>query len=238
MKHNLQYAIRVLRRWALIWAMLSVLLFSAAGTTRIASIRAYLVAYAAFLLVAMSAVDPRLARERTSPGPDVVAPRLRLMSGMFFLLTVTTAALAVGRLQILQVPPQMRWFALLLFALSSTLQGWAMIRNHFFSPVVRIQSEHGHHLITAGPYRFVRHPGYLSMCVSIPASAIAIGSWLALIPAGVFVATILWRARIEDEFLRKHLAGYQQYASCVPDALVPRLHRCFEAVPFSEYHDE
>ncbi len=51
---------------------------------------------------------------------------------------------------------------------------------------------------------------------STPASSMAIGSWLALIPAGVFVATILWRARIEDEFLRKHLAGYQQYASCVP----------------------
>ena len=104
MKRNVHYAIRVLRRWALILAMLTVLLFSAAGTTRIASIRAYLVAYAGFLLVAMSAVDPRLARERTSPGPDVVAPHLRLMSGVFFLLTVATAALAVGRLHILAVP--------------------------------------------------------------------------------------------------------------------------------------
>jgi protein-S-isoprenylcysteine O-methyltransferase Ste14 len=37
---------------------------------------------------------------------------------------------------------------------------WAVIVNRFFSPVVRIQQERGHHLITSGPYRFVRHPGY------------------------------------------------------------------------------
>lgn len=238
MKGNVQYALRVLRRWALILAMLSVLLFSAAGTTRLASIRAYLVAYAACLLVAMSAVDPRVARERTNPGPDAVAPHLRFMSGLFFLLTVATAALAVGRLHILAVPTQIRWFGLLLFAVSSPLQAWAMIRNPFFSPVLRIQSEHGHCLVESGPYRFVRHPGYLAMSISIPASAVAIGSWLALIPAGVFVAIILRRARIEDQFLRKHLDGYQQYASRVSGGLIPRLHRRSGAVPISEYHHE
>jgi protein-S-isoprenylcysteine O-methyltransferase Ste14 len=237
MKHSVQYALRVLRRWVLILAMLAILLFSAAGTIRIASIQAYLAAYGAFLFVAMSAVDPRLARERVNPGRDAVAPHLRFMSGLFFLLTVATAAFAVGRLHIMAVPPQLRWFALLLFAMSSALQAWAMIRNSFFSPVLRIQNEHGHHLVESGPYRFVRHPGYLAMCFSIPASAVAIGSWLALIPASIFVAVILRRATTEDEFLRKHLAGYTQYASRVPGALVPRLYRC-GAVPVSEYHHE
>ena len=219
MKPNFHYAIRVLRRWALILGMLAVLLFSAAGTTRIASIRAYLVAYAGFLLVAMSAVNPRLARERTSPGPDAVAPQLRLISGVFFLLTVATAAWAVGRFHILAVPPQIRWFALLLFALSSALQAWAMIRNPFFSPVLRIQSEHGHHLVESGPYRLVRHPGYLAMSISIPASAVAIGSWFALIPATGFLIVIQHRAGIEDKFLRSHLPGYAEYAQRVPSGL-------------------
>lgn len=219
MKRDLQYAIRILRRWTLMLAMLAVLLFSAAGTTRIASIRAYLVAYAVFLLLAMSAVDPRLARERINPGPDVVAPHLRLMSGVFFLLTVATAALAVGRLQILAVPPQIRWFALLLFALRSALQTWAMIRNPFFSPVLRIQSEHGHHLVESGPYRLVRHPGYLAMSISIAASAVAIGSWFALIPATGFLIVIQHRAGIEDKFLRSHLPGYAEYAERVPSGL-------------------
>ena len=219
MRRDFQYAIRVLRRWTLILVTLAILLFSAAGTTRIASIRAYLVAYAVFLLVAMSSVDPRLARERTSPGPDVVAPHLRLMSGVFFLLTVATAALAVGRFHILPVPPPVRWFALLIFAVSSALQAWAMIRNPFFSPVLRIQSEHGHHLVESGPYRFVRHPGYLAMSISIPASAIAIGSWFAVIPATGFLLVIQHRAGIEDKFLRLHLPGYAEYAQRVPSGL-------------------
>lgn len=219
MKQNVQHAIRVLRRWALILAMLAVLLFSAAGTTRIVSIRAYLIVYASFLLFAMSAIDPRLARERASPGPDVVAPHLRVMSGVFFLVTLATAALAVGRLHILAVPPQIRWFALLLFALSSALQAWAMMRNPFFSPVLRIQSEHGHHLVESGPYRLIRHPGYLAMSISIPASAVAIGSWFALIPATGFLLVIQHRAGIEDRFLRLHLPGYAEYALRVPSGL-------------------
>jgi len=218
-KFDSQYRIRVLQRWALILAMLAALLFSAAGTTRIASIRAYLMAYAAFLLLAMSAVDPRLARERTNPGTDVAAPQLRFLSGVFFLLTAATAALAVGRLHLLAVPSQMRWFALLLFALSSALQAWAMIKNPFFSPVLRIQTEHGHHLVEDGPYKLVRHPGYLAMSMSIPASGIAIGSWLALIPATVFVIVIQYRAAIEDEFLKQHLPGYEEYAQRVPSGL-------------------
>ena len=220
MKRNFQYATRVLRRWALILAMLPVLLFSAAGTTHITSIRAYLVAYAVFLLIAMSAVDPRLARERAAPGPDVAAPHLRFLSGALFLLTVAMAALSVGRLHILPVPNQMRWFALLLFALSSALQAWAMIKNPFFSPVLRIQSEHGHHLVESGPYRFIRHPGYLAMCISIPASAIAIGSWLALFPAMAFVIVIQHRAEIEDQFLRTNLSGYAEYAKQVRSGLL------------------
>jgi protein-S-isoprenylcysteine O-methyltransferase Ste14 len=55
--------------------------------------------------------------------------------------------------------------------------------------------------------RFVHHPGYLAMCISAIASAIAIGSYLALIPALAFVFVIHRRARLEDSFLKLNLAG-------------------------------
>ena len=48
-----------------------------------------------------------------------------------------------------------------------------MAANRFFSPVVRIQGERGHHLITAGPYRFLRHPGYVGTII---------GSGIFLVP--------------------------------------------------------
>ena len=141
------------------------------------------------------------------------------------MMTLISASFLVGRTHTLIVPAATRWIALAIFMSSSSLQTWAMISNPFFSPVVRIQPERGHHPVDSGPYRFVRHPGYLAMCMSVPASAVAIGSWLALIPAGTFVAIIIHRTRIEDEFLRKLLSGYEQYAWRVPRAIVPSLYR-------------
>jgi protein-S-isoprenylcysteine O-methyltransferase Ste14 len=213
---------RLLARWATITASLATLLFLAAGTTHIPSIRRYLVVNSALLLVTMLAVDPRLAEERAHPA-NGGSDHLRLAAGFFFLLTLTVAAFTVGRLHFsFNVPTLLRDVALLAYALSGSLQTWAMTVNPFFSPVVRLHTERGHHVITNGPYRFVRHPGYLAMLISAPASALAIGSWIALVPAACFAITVFHRTRTEDEFLRKHLAGYADYANCVPGAFIPR----------------
>ena len=94
-----------------------------------------------------------------------------------------------------------------------------MIVNPFFSPVVRLQPESGHRVITAGPYRFMRHPGYFAMLISIPASALAIGSFIALIPAIGFAWVIHQRTRIEGQFLKTNLPAYQEYTERVPAGL-------------------
>jgi hypothetical protein len=73
--------------------------------------------------------------------------------------------------------------------------------------------------IVSGPYRFVRHPGYLAMCVSAICSAIAIGSYLALIPALAFVFVIHRRARLEDAFLKLNLDGFACYGERVSAGL-------------------
>jgi len=212
--------VRLLIRWAAITTSLSALLFLAAGSTHIASIRRYLVVYSVLLLVTMLAVDPRLAQERVHPANENSDPQ-RFAAGFFFLLTLTVDAFAVGRLHFgLNVPMLLRNAALIAFALSGSLQTWAMIVNPFFSPVVRLQTERGHHVIADGPYRFVRHPGYLAMLISVPASALAIGSWIALIPVACFALTVFYRARTEDEFLRKHLAGYADYANRVTGVFI------------------
>jgi protein-S-isoprenylcysteine O-methyltransferase Ste14 len=210
----------LLLRWSLITASLSALLFLAAGTSRIASLRAYLALFSVWLLVTMLAVDPRLARERADPQNPGIGDGLRFATGFFFLLTLTVAAFFAGHLRFgLNVPTPIRHAALVAFVLSGSLQTWAMIANPFFSPVVRIQADRGHKLIDSGPYRFMKHPGYFAMCVSVPASAVAIGSWLALIPAGAFIAVIRKRARFEEQFLKASLPGYAQYAKTFPSGL-------------------
>jgi protein-S-isoprenylcysteine O-methyltransferase Ste14 len=217
-----QQPLRLLLRWALITASLSGLLFLAAGTSHIASLRAYLALFSAWLLVTMLAVDPRLAGERAHPRKPGINDGLRFATGSLFLLTLTVAALSVGRLHpVFMVPTPIRDGALVVFAVSASLQAWAMIVNPFFSPVVRLQTECGHRLIESGPYKFMRHPGYFAMLISTPASAVAIGSWLALLPSIAFALVIAQRTRVEDNFLRCNLTGYAAYANNVPGRLLP-----------------
>jgi protein-S-isoprenylcysteine O-methyltransferase Ste14 len=52
--------------------------------------------------------------------------------------------------------------------------------NRFFFSVVRIQAERGQYVVTAGPYAYVRHPGYLAGILIMVASGPALGSWLAV----------------------------------------------------------
>jgi protein-S-isoprenylcysteine O-methyltransferase Ste14 len=149
-------------------------------------------------------------------GPNVLSD--------IFLVTVGFAAMDVGRLHRSDgVPAPVSIIALAVFAAALAFQMWAMITNPFFSPVTRIQAERGHHVVTRGPYRFLRHPGYLAMLVATPASALAIGSWLALIPSAGFCGLIVRRACGEDEFLKRNLAGYIDYTEHVRGGLFPRL---------------
>ena len=199
-------------RWAVLTSLLSAILFIAAGSTEIPSLRDYVAVLSALLLFTMVAVDPELAREQAHPGGRDIDPGSRTAGGFLFLVTVIFAALDVGRLhQSDSVPSSWQLAAITVFAAAMILQAAAMIVNPFFSPALRIQAEHGHSVITLGPYRFLRHPGYLAMVMAVPASAVAIGSWLALIPALAFSAVIIRRTAIEDRFLETHLLGYEWY---------------------------
>lgn len=50
--------------------------------------------------------------------------------------------------------------ALVFYALGQGLFSWAMASNKFFSSTIRIQMDRNHVVVTDGPYRYVRHPGY------------------------------------------------------------------------------
>jgi protein-S-isoprenylcysteine O-methyltransferase Ste14 len=215
---------RVLVRWAVLTSLLAAVLFIAAGSTRIPSLRNYVAVLSALLLFTMVAVDPELARERARPAGRDIDPGSRTASGFLFLVTVIFAALDVGRLhQSDSVPFSWQFAAIGVLAVALILQAAAMIVNPFFSPALRIQAERGHSVITRGAYRFLRHPGYLAMLIALPASAVAIGSWLALIPAVGFGLVIVRRAREEDEFLKRNLSGYIDYTERVRGGLFPRL---------------
>jgi len=109
------------------------------------------------------------------------------------------------------------------FVLGCALVICAMNVNRFFSTALRIQFERGQIVCSAGPYRFIRHPGYLGMIVYNLASPIFLGSLWAMIPAAMIVSLYVTRTWLEDKTLLQKLPGYEQYAACVKYRLLPWL---------------
>jgi protein-S-isoprenylcysteine O-methyltransferase Ste14 len=110
---------------------------------------------------------------------------------------------------------------LVIFALGNAFVSWAMISNIYFSTVVRIQYDRGHTVSIGGPYRFMRHPGYVGMIIYLLASPIILGSIWALIPASLAVILFIIRTAFEDNTLKNKLEGYKEYAEKVKYRLIP-----------------
>jgi protein-S-isoprenylcysteine O-methyltransferase Ste14 len=183
--------------------------------------------FVGFLLLAWFAIfrkDPDLLRERQQSGPGAKRwDRIWLALYTLALLgTLIVAILDVGRFHWSDtVPLWLQVLGFVGFAVSLAFAGWAMAENTFFSEVVRIQHDRGHYVVTTGPYLYVRHPGYLGNAIAWPCTALAIGSWWALLPAGVVVALYVVRTALEDRTLQQELDGYVEYTQQVRYRLLP-----------------
>lgn len=98
---------------------------------------------------------------------------------------------------------------------------WAMSVNRFFSAVARLQKDRGQVVISSGPYRCVRHPGYAGSVLATLAIPVMLGSFWGLVPAGLTAIAILVRTAREDRMLRRGLPGYEAYAARTRRRLVP-----------------
>jgi protein-S-isoprenylcysteine O-methyltransferase Ste14 len=104
-----------------------------------------------------------------------------------------------------------RWLGVLLFAVGGTLRIWPVfVLGHRFSGLVAIQP--GHALVTTGVYRFIRHPSYLGLLVTVIGWALAFRSAVGLLLAAIFVPTLLARIRAEERLLASQFgAEYDNY---------------------------
>jgi protein-S-isoprenylcysteine O-methyltransferase Ste14 len=110
---------------------------------------------------------------------------------------------------------------LIVMVLGYALFLWAMASNAFFAEGVRIQQERGHAVAAGGPYRYVRHPGYVGAILSQGATSFLLGSACALIPSVASAALYVVRTYLEDQTLRQELPGYEAYAQWTRYRLVP-----------------
>ncbi len=92
-----------------------------------------------------------------------------------------------------------------LFVVGAALTGWSYtILGRHVSPHVEVLPEH--RVIKSGPYRYIRHPGYLGQIVALLGFGLAVQSWLAELTILVTVIGLFgYRIRVEEEFLVSEL---------------------------------
>jgi protein-S-isoprenylcysteine O-methyltransferase Ste14 len=185
------------------------------------------VVVAAFGLSALllARINPVIYRARSRFQPGTEKWDLILLAIMLpaMVAEIPLATLDAGRMGWSDVP---LWvvpagYVLLLGGIAVTT--WCQAVNPFFEPGVRIQKERGQRVITSGPYRFVRHPGYtgaIAMFIAIP---LALASWWGLLPGALAIALLVVRTGWEDRLLKAELSGYADYARRTRYRLLPGL---------------
>jgi protein-S-isoprenylcysteine O-methyltransferase Ste14 len=192
-------------RWPFAWAWLSCVL---------------LLQLATVWILAWHSPDLLAERSRLQPGTrswdKVVAPVM-----IFGPLLTMLAASLERRFRGERWPVWTEAAALLVTLAGGVVTAAAMYVNRFFSTTVRIQSERGHVVVSGGPYRVVRHPGYVGMLLVYAAMPFALGSRWGLTPAALVVILVMVRTALEDRTLRAELPGYAEYAATVRYRLLP-----------------
>ena len=203
--------------------LIAILLLVSAGKTD--WIYAWLYIASSLLVIIINAFifPPELISERGRK-KDNVEKWDKLISG---LLTLPWLALyIVSGLDIrfglsLELASWIHISGLVIFILGNAFVSWAMISNIYFSTAVRIQYDRGHTVSIGGPYRFMRHPGYLGMIIYLLATPVILGSIWAFIPASLTGILFIIRTAFEDNTLKNKLAGYKEYTERVKYRLIP-----------------
>ncbi|WP_200943820.1 MULTISPECIES: isoprenylcysteine carboxylmethyltransferase family protein [unclassified Rhizobium] len=161
------------------------------------------------------------ARSRFQPGTERWDRMLLLLMLPAMVAEVPLATLDAGRMAWSSVPSAIVVLGYGLLAAGIAVTTWAQAVNRFFEPGVRLQRERGQHVVTSGPYAFVRHPGYSGALMLSAGITLALGSWWALLPAAAAGAILVLRTRWEDALLHSGLEDYADYARRVRFRLLP-----------------
>ncbi len=136
-------------------------------------------------------------------------PRLgkfRQDRGSYFVIAITIyltilIVILVRESNLGLLPTLFQWLGLVAIWLGTLLRTWAVLSlGRAFTVVVNISPDQ--HLITSGPYRWVRHPAYTALFFALGGFGLAVGTWLgAILAIAISLIGIGYRVRVEEQAL-------------------------------------
>ena len=161
-------------------------------------------------------------RSKIGEGPKSWDKLLLGLSAIMYLMIVVISGLDSGRFQ---WTTNFNWIisisGIVFMITGQILFLTARSQNNFFSSVVRIQKERGHVVCDSGPYKIIRHPGYLGMIISLMGLPLITTSIWCTIPTLIAIILLLIRSSLEDKTLKKELDGYVEYSQRTRYKLIP-----------------
>jgi protein-S-isoprenylcysteine O-methyltransferase Ste14 len=209
-------------------AGLAALLFIPAGTVNWPAAWAFLLAMAVWS-IAMGAWlvkhDRQLLAERMAPlhqrGQKRWDKILISCAALLWIVWLGFMPLDAVRFDWSHMPAWVQGMGALCLLLMAYLVYLTFRENTFAAPVVKIQKERGHKVVTTGPYRYVRHPMYAGAIFFFLGTPLLLGSWYGLALAPFMMAVLAVRAVMEERMLVAELEGYAEYAARVRYRLIP-----------------
>jgi protein-S-isoprenylcysteine O-methyltransferase Ste14 len=180
--------------------------------------------YTTLLFIILGIKSPEMLNERGKLVKEDTKPFDRVFYALWMPMVLTAMlimALDAIRFQWSSMP-----FWTVVLGVVITIPGfiiglWAMVTNPYFETTVRIQEDRGHKVISSGPYKFIRHPGYSTEILNLLATPFMLGSMWGFLPIGVIILVFIIRTALEDRTLQKELPGYKEYAEKTRYRLFP-----------------
>jgi len=218
-----------------VWIVLGVeclvfalLLFLSAGTIKWSAGWAFLILFfggAMAITLVLARHDSALLAERMKPpiqpGQPLWDKILLCVVILLWLAWLILMGLDAVRFRWSVMPEWLQWIGVVGIALSFWICYRTFRENTFLAPVVKIQKERGHKVISTGPYAIVRHPLYSAVLIMLPSTGLMLGSWYGVAASFLINAAIIFRTWMEDGKLKQELDGYAAYADRVRYRLLP-----------------
>lgn len=210
---------------AVLFAALGALLFGAAGTVDWPGAWAWLAIVCVASAVALTVLDVDLIKER------ITAPTRRRLRTWDAAWASVLAAFGLGWFVLMALDAvRFRWLVLpgwtqaagaVVLVGSHTVGLLALVAHPYASPVVAVQSDRDHSVVSTGAYAIVRHPMYAGVLWFFPGTAMLLGSGYGLALSPLMIALVVVRTALEDRMLQAELPGYREYAREVRYRLIP-----------------